>query len=82
MRITGEQITPNVSEPFHLSSEWLEMDMMAMIRTPDVDNPSVTPGTPANVKAVACMRGKQRRFEFQCELQFKKVPTGKQVCFG
>jgi hypothetical protein len=44
---TGERITPNVSEPFHLSSEWLEMDMMAMIWTPDVDNPSVTPGTPA-----------------------------------
>jgi hypothetical protein len=78
----GERITPNVSEPFHLSSEWLEVDMMAMVRTPDVDNPSITPGTPANVKAMASMTGKQRRFEFQCKLQLKKVPTGKQVYFA
>jgi hypothetical protein len=81
-RTAGERISPNVSEPFHLSSEWLEMDMMAMIRTPDVDNPSITPGTPANVKAMASMTGKQRRFEFQYELQLKKVPTGKQVYFA
>jgi hypothetical protein len=56
--------------------------MMAMIRTQDVDDPSVTPGTPANVKAMASMTGKQQRFEFQCELQLKKVPTGKQVHFA
>jgi hypothetical protein len=82
MRITGERITPSVSEPFHLSSELLEMDMMAMIRIPHVDNPSITPATPANVKVMACMTGKQRRFEFQYELQLKKVPTGKQVYFA
>jgi hypothetical protein len=82
MRITGERITPSVSEPFHLSSELFEMDMMSMIRMPHVDNPSITPATPANVKVMACMTGKQRRFEFQYELQLKKVPTGKQVYFA
>ena len=79
---TGERVTPNASEPFHLSSEWFEMDMVAMIRTPDVDNPSLTHGTPSNIRAMEYMTGKQRRFEFQYQLQLKKVPTGKQVYFA
>ena len=79
---SGERIIPN-NGPTHLSTEWFEMDMLALIRTPDTDDPiHVKPGTAANQSVVEYLRGKQRRFEFQYQLKLKKVPVGKQVYFS
>ena len=81
--VTGQRIIPNSSRPFHISTEWFEMDMVILIRTPDVDDPSAPTGTSANQKVAEYLRGKQRRFEFQYQLRVKKVPKeGKQIYFS
>jgi hypothetical protein len=76
-----KRIIPN-STPTHLSTEWFEMDMIVLIRTPDVDDPSLKPGNALNQVVVNYLRGKQRHFEFQYQIKLKKVPTGKQVYFS
>ncbi|KAL3941309.1 MAG: hypothetical protein SGBAC_004309 [Bacillariaceae sp.] len=66
----------------HLSNEWIEMDVLAMIRTPDVDDPSAAMGTPENTKVSEYFRGRQRRFEFQFQYKLKKSVAGKNVYFA
>jgi hypothetical protein len=76
-----KRIIPN-STPTHLSTEWFEMDRILLIRTPDVDDPSLKSGNALNNVVVNYLRGKQRHFEFQYQIKLKKVPTGKQVYFS
>ena len=79
---TGERITPNAEEPFRIENEWFDMEMIVMIRTPDVDDESVPGGSQANQKVSSYLRGKQRRFEFQYQMKLKKRPDGKAVYFA
>lgn len=79
---TGERIYPNTATPTHISTEWFEMDMMVLIRTPDVDDPKAEKGMPCNKQWADYLRGKQRRFEFQYQIKLKKVPQNKAVYFS
>ena len=80
---TGERVVcNNDSAPFRISNEWVEMDMLAMMRTPDADDIDAKRGSTANDKMSEHFRGRQRRFEFQYQVKFKKVPVGKQLYFS
>lgn len=79
---TGERIYANTATPTHISTEWFEMDMMVLIRTPDVDDPKDSKGLPCNKQWVDYLRGKQRRFEFQYQIKLKKIPKNKAVYFS
>ena len=79
---SGERVYCNASKPHHISNEWFDMQMLVLIRTPDVDDPSNGRGTAANEKVADYMRSKQRRFEFQYRVRLKKKPVGKQVYFS
>ena len=76
---TGERINCNSSIPFRISNEWMEVDMLAMIRTPDADDPSAMGGSPANDKVSDHFRKQLRRFEFQFQINFKKAVPVKLV---
>ena len=80
---TGKRIYPNtIGKPTHLSNEWFELDMLVLVRTPDVDDSSVK-SYPNNEKALKYFRGKQRHFEFQYQMKMKKAPPpGVQVMFA
>ncbi len=79
---TGERIYANTATPTHISTEWFEMDMMVLIRTPDVDDPKADKGMSCNKQWAEYLRGKQRRFEFQYQIKLKKVPKNKAVYFS
>jgi hypothetical protein len=79
---TGERVVCNGEKPFRISNEWFEMDMVVLVRTPNVDDPSKPAGAPSNQQVSEYLRGKQRRFEFQYQMKLKKIPTGKQVYFA
>lgn len=66
----------------HISNEWIEMDVLAMIRTPDVDDPTAPMGTAGNTKISEYFRGRQRRFEFQFQFKLKKPVAGKNIYFA
>ncbi len=78
----GERIPCNSSTPYHISNEWMEMDMLVMIRTPDADDPGAEKGSAYNDHVSEHFRGHARRFEFQYQVKLKKVPTGKQLYFS
>ena len=80
--VSGKRIMANSEEPARISSEWFDMDMLVLIRTPDVDDPSTIGGTASNNKVVNYLRGKQRRFEFQWRVKLKKVPKDKALYFA
>jgi hypothetical protein len=63
-----KRIIPN-STPTHLSTEWFEMDRILLIRTPDVDDPSLKSGNALNNVVVNYLRGKQRHFEIQYQIK-------------
>jgi hypothetical protein len=75
------RIHPN-SEITHISNEWFEMDMLVMLRTPNVDDPSAPPGTDRNQNISKHFQGKKRRFEFQYQVKLKKKTDDKDLCFG
>jgi Protein of unknown function (DUF1769) len=79
---SGRRVQCNAATPYHLSNEWFEMHMLALIRTPDADDSNAPKGTPANEMISTYMRGRQRRFEFQYQVKLKKKPVGKQVYFA
>jgi hypothetical protein len=79
---TGERVFANTAEPTRISTEWFDMDMMVLIRTPDVDDPSKEKGLPCNTQWVEYLRGRQRRFEFQYQIKLKKIPVDKAVYFS
>ena len=79
---SGERIFCNSATPHHISNDWFEMDMLCLLRTPDVDDPSDVRGTPANDTVADYLRGKARRWEFQYRVKLKKKPVDKQVYFA
>lgn len=78
---SGERTNPN-GVFTHLSNEWIEMDMLPMIRTPDVDDPTAPQGTPFNSKMSDYFKTRQRRFEFQFQFKLKKSVVGKSIYFA
>jgi hypothetical protein len=75
---TMQRIVPN-SAPVMVDNECFSGQVMLLIRTPDVDNISGMEPAPALSAAQQTsdyLRGRQRRFEFQFRVHFKKVPTG------
>lgn len=66
-----ERIVPNALA-CEIDNELFSGKMLLMFRTPDVDEPTSSNNDPI----VNYFRGKQRRFEFQWQLQLKKVPDG------
>lgn len=78
---TGNRVKPN-SKPYPMSNEWFDMEMVAMIRTPDVDDESKPKGTSENDTVCDYMRDKARRFEFQYQLKLKKLPEGQKIYFS
>ncbi|KAL3915505.1 MAG: hypothetical protein SGILL_005621 [Bacillariaceae sp.] len=79
---SGERIFCNSSAPHRISNEWFEMDILCMLRTPDVDDESAVRGTPSNDRVADYLRGKARRWEFQYRVKLKKKPEGKSVYFA
>lgn len=70
-----QRIIPN-SEPVVLENEFFTIEVMLLVRTPDVDDGSSTPTLPRAKATSEYMKGQQRRWEFQFRVKFKKVPTG------
>jgi hypothetical protein len=75
---TCKRIIPN-SEPITLENDYFTIQVMLLIRTPDVDDKVLDGVKPTLHSAKATseyMKGQQRRWEFQFRVKFKKVPTG------
>jgi hypothetical protein len=73
---TQQEIIPN-SVPVNVENEFLSGQVFLMVRTPDVDNTKEalpTGETPQRISKY--MKGKKRRFEFQFQVKFKRIPTG------
>jgi Protein of unknown function (DUF1769) len=79
---TGERVVPNARQAYVISNEWFDMTMMILIRTPDVDDPSLSKGNEDNELICDYMRDKQRRFEFQYQLKLKKLPEDQKIYFS
>eukprot|EP00934_Nitzschia_sp_Nitz4_P005934 Nitzschia sp. Nitz4//scaffold143_size57137//47798//52921//NITZ4_006522-RA/size57137-processed-gene-0.41-mRNA-1//1//CDS//3329536470//5924//frame0 len=79
---TNERIYPNSETPTHISNEWFELDMLVLLRTPDVDDSMAKKGLPYNSKWVEYLKPKQRRFEFQYQMKLKKIPKNKAFYFS
>lgn len=73
------RVFPNSTEClFPLETDYFSGHMVALIRTPDVDDDSHgVKGTAENEIAAAYFKNKQRRFEFQFQVKLKKIPTGR-----
>ena len=76
---TWERIVPN-TVPFVIDNDLMTGKIMVMLRTSDASGPpSILPPGPFSAQQEAVteyFRTKQRRFEFQFEVRFKKVPEG------
>ena len=79
---TGERLTCNNPTPHRISNEWVEIDMLSLIRTPDADDPNGVRGSAYNDTVSDHFRPRARRFEFQYQVKLKKIPTGKQLYFA
>lgn len=77
---SSRQIHPN-GEPVRIDNEWLDMKMLIMLRTPNVDDDSAPKGTARNQALSQHFVGKQRRFEFQYQGKLKKKSDDKSFCF-
>jgi hypothetical protein len=73
---------PANTAPTRISNEWFEMDMVVMLRTPNVDDDSVETGSAWNQKVADYFRPKQRRFEFQYQVKLKKKPENKELFYA
>eukprot|EP00545_Synedropsis_sp_CCMP1620_P009307 CAMPEP_0119006354 /NCGR_PEP_ID=MMETSP1176-20130426/2249_1 /TAXON_ID=265551 /ORGANISM="Synedropsis recta cf, Strain CCMP1620" /LENGTH=393 /DNA_ID=CAMNT_0006958263 /DNA_START=215 /DNA_END=1396 /DNA_ORIENTATION=+ len=74
---TMQRIIPN-SVPILVDNECFSGQVMLLIRTPDVDNAATeaAPSLESAQQTSDYLSGRQRRFEFQFRVKFKKVPTG------
>eukprot|EP00980_Cylindrotheca_fusiformis_P011081 scaffold2551_cov113-Cylindrotheca_fusiformis.AAC.20 len=73
---TSCEIIPNGS-PVRIDNEFFSGQVMLLIRTPDVDDAKEPVPTGEIARQVSdYMKGYKRRFEFQFQIKFKKVPTG------
>jgi hypothetical protein len=73
---------PANTEPIRISNEWFEMDMVVMLRTPNVDDDSAETGSTWNKRVADYFRPKQRRFEFQYQVKLKKKPENKELFYA
>mmetsp|Transcript_5733 Transcript_5733/g.13498 ORF Transcript_5733/g.13498 Transcript_5733/m.13498 type:complete len:353 (-) Transcript_5733:319-1377(-) len=73
---------PANSEPVRISNEWFDMDMVVLLRTPNVDDDDSPKGTEWNQKVADYFRPKQRRFEFQYQVKLKKKPENKELFYA
>ena len=77
------RIVPNrLTEPFPLDTEYFRGQMVLLLRTPHVDRwaSGAPPGvldTDDDQRVYRYLQNKQRRFEFQFQVQLKKVPQGR-----
>mmetsp|Transcript_40638 Transcript_40638/g.98191 ORF Transcript_40638/g.98191 Transcript_40638/m.98191 type:complete len:383 (+) Transcript_40638:250-1398(+) len=76
----SRRIHPN-GKVVHIDNEWLDMEMLIMLRTPNVDDDTAEKGTARNQALGKHFKGKQRRFEFQYQGKLKKKPDDKSFCF-
>ena len=73
---TGKIIQPNTGDIIKISNEWLDLDMMIMMRTPNIDDTEYPEkGSLENQKVSQYFQKRQRRFEFQYQVKLKKVPV-------
>ncbi|CAJ1966030.1 unnamed protein product [Cylindrotheca closterium] len=73
---------PANCSPVRISNEWFDMDMVVMLRTPNVDDDTSPKGTEWNQKVADYFRPKQRRFEFQYQVKLKKKPEDKELFYA
>lgn len=73
---------PANCEPVRISNEWFDMDMVVMLRTPNVDDEKSPKGSEFNQKVADYFRPKQRRFEFQYQVKLKKKPENKELFYA
>lgn len=79
----ADNIIPANAEPVRISNEWFDMDMVVMLRTPNVDDDaSAEIGSAWNQKVADYFRPKQRRFEFQYQVKLKKKPENKELFYA
>ena len=72
----AERVYPN-DVPLPFDNDLVQGHFMLMVRTSDADTPTPSPnppGTAGNQAASNYFRPKQRRFEVQFQVRFKKVP--------
>eukprot|EP00980_Cylindrotheca_fusiformis_P003219 scaffold733_cov97-Cylindrotheca_fusiformis.AAC.2 len=82
MDVDGDQRIFANAEPVRISNEWFDMDMVVMLRTPNVDDDKAVPGSEWNQKVANYFRPKQRRFEFQYQVKLKKKPDNKELFYA
>jgi hypothetical protein len=77
--LSGNRIV--AGEPYHLDCEMFHGTLLVMCRTSDADSSKPKPddiiGTELNTKYSNYFRNKQRRFEIQLQIKFKKVPPSR-----
>lgn len=76
-RFSNERIIANSPTLHVLENDLFTGTMIAMIRTPDVDDPNAPTGSPYNTTVSDYFRDKQRRFEYQYQVKLKKNPQGR-----
>jgi hypothetical protein len=73
---TCTEIIPNTT-PMKLDNECFSGQVMLLIRTPDVDNHKEPMPTGEDAARISqYLKGCKRRFEFQFQINLKRVPTG------
>lgn len=80
--VNTDRDVPANTEPVRISNEWFDMDMVVMLRTPNVDDEKEEKGTEWNQKVADYFRPKQRRFEFQYQVKLKKKPENKDLFYA
>jgi hypothetical protein len=76
-KFSMERILPNSGKIHMLDNHLLSGTMLAMIRTPDVDDPEAPVGNSCNTQVSNYFRDKQRRFEYQYQVKLKRKPEGR-----
>jgi Protein of unknown function (DUF1769) len=72
-----QRLIPNrLSGPFPLDTDYFRGSMVLILRTPQVMKGEGTEDADAS-RVRQYLQNKQRRFEFQFQVQLKKVPTGR-----
>lgn len=76
-KFTNERIIANSPTLHKMDNPLFSGTMIAMIRTPNVDDPTAPTGTPYNEQVSQYFADKQRRFEYQYQVKLKKLPEGR-----
>jgi hypothetical protein len=80
-KFSMERIIPNSPKIHQMDNHFLSGTMVAMLRTPDVDDPAAPIGNIYNSRVSNYFRDKQRRFEYQFQVKLKRKPEGR-ICFA